>query len=505
MTEKGFRRSSNGSLTHKNDTKNAYRRFAGISGEEEDHSKYTREALSNFLILRNVFRDLNANDLEACCHVNRLWKFVADPLLIRYDVKLIRVHVKNDSSLDPFDKEDHVVLKQRRIHNNNDTEEVKYVTKDAQKILLGASKSGKMVIHLVISDYGHAENFDGFVSRFGRFVLSCSPEGSQMTVNELCKRLLRDFPNLQELDTSKYFFYPGCDLFNSSIPENRLKFLRKINVKGFELKNYESLATILKIGPNLEEIHNFPILLSDSLIVTKKGSLVKSVQYHVGERQELNEDTFATALEKLASHASLRTLTILQSESFDFQNIPPMTALEEITIMFSDVLAVTSPNGSSLLGDRKSKAVSQSWPDLEYLIIKVDCLYDPSGVQRFQYRTLDAAFTGIPDHIVSELKDPQSREKFSQEDLQNFKDVSTIRKLSKLKVLKIDGSQPHLDSKALNRLSTLTPLSYEFGFKFLPDLRFIVGTRKHFEIQSVQEIKALLEPLMTFEVERGHY
>ncbi|CAG7732946.1 unnamed protein product [Allacma fusca] len=530
------------------------------------NNKLAEAALSNFVILRNIFSTLKTKDLESCCHVSQYWRTVADPLIItHYDIALGREGMGDfdDDNYDDAWVSDHVVIKERARYNPSNFREYESNFEGISNTLEEVLQTQKISINLLI--YGHIdtshENVTRFMTKFGSFVRSLSfGDEATMTIKQFCKLVVHNFPNLERLNCSmiRLTEYSTDKLnFNLDLPENKLHHLKRIHFSlGVEFK-FECFVTILKIAPNLEEIRDFPIQLVNSLVITQKARTLKSLVYPHNEPWLLdaNGETIVTVFEKLAqlqpklesfrfvptsfwpvgflpliksqvysvlqsSEASLKTLSMIPSESYGFQNTPPLKALKAIEFQVTGIndehyfpadisLAEIFPNVTdvSIFMKLSENIVNHYFPPNVFSpwgsqIRKLKLLL--GNCKRFFRNwynrgqgwspwSLTLITVSLPD-LVTQLKDPLTRENFTSDHIQEFRSGSTIGKLKKLKALKLILRNRFLSSDFNDKLPTLSQVSNDFAFSLLPDLKVTVGVWKN--LRFAEEIKTSLQPLV---------
>ncbi|CAG7815906.1 unnamed protein product [Allacma fusca] len=357
----------------------------------EEPCKFTLEALSNFLVVRNIFANLDNNDLESCSQVNQCWKSIADPIMIRY----FRIEIRNDEANvfrndeNDFSKSTYVIIKRINSLFIDEFPELNCNLPDASKFLQNAMQTGKISIDLTINIPGYfkSTSIRDFLTKFGHLVERFS-SNVYKTMNTLCENLVGYFPSLQNLNITDSTLESFGSTFNPNLPENQHQHLKTIHYSTFE-RSYKNLVAILSFAPNLKEFYNFPILKMKAAVITGKAAVIKSLKYpdgrdHSGDEMEddeedsgdetnSNRENFQTALEKFAvlepklaefsfficddcpneyvfeepfpdlvksilqsSHDSLERITMFPNLFIDLSDISPFTALKKISFVFGD-------------------------------------------------------------------------------------------------------------------------------------------------------------------------
>jgi hypothetical protein len=145
--------------------------------------------------------------------------------------------------------------------------------------------------------------------------------------------------------------------------------------------------------------------------------------------------------------------------------------------------------------------MSVCWPEMEVISIRAFGTTNEGGW------TFDSVFTGIPEREVLQLRaaDPETwNTLFTPEQIENWKQASTLRKLTKLKVLKFEP-MGFWQREFLQKLASISLVSKEFGFQFLPGLQIVIRTweDEHCkEWQQLIDVKTSLEPLVDVKVEK---
>ncbi|CAG7732948.1 unnamed protein product [Allacma fusca] len=133
----------------------------------------------------------------------------------------------------------------------------------------------------------------------------------------------------------------------------------------------------------------------------------------------------------------------------------------------------------------------QLWPDLESLVIGLD--YSWYVWNSSPLPTLDSVLTGISEDLIIQLKDQSTKEKFTADQIQEFRSGSTIAKFKKLKTLKLIVRCRFLTSDFDDKLIALSKVSSDFAFELLPGLKVTLGIWK--DHQFAKEMKTAFEPL----------
>ncbi|CAG7647727.1 unnamed protein product [Allacma fusca] len=253
----------------------------------------TGTALDNHLILKEIFGYLSPADLKSCCEVNEFWGSVADPMIFDYQIvwrslKYVKVRTTNG-------------YKNPKIQERSSSiaAEMKYLRNLKRGIFID------MTIDFSVDTVNLSENEGSreFVTSFGSMVYKLTQTGVRHTsyggllfpVEENVKVYCNDFPNVEDLrlvgGNWRDFVGPVASGYGSLEIEVPMFHVRKFyfgrshyynarNRRDSGIFTYLSASNLLKLVPNVQEIHVVPFTMLKEFRSMNKLHLLRSVTFN---------------------------------------------------------------------------------------------------------------------------------------------------------------------------------------------------------------------------------
>ncbi|CAG7726858.1 unnamed protein product, partial [Allacma fusca] len=235
-------------------------------------------------ILKEIFRHLSPGDLERCRDVNTIWRSIADPMFVDYQIIWISARTMS--------------VKIRMGYGDQQIEERSSTIEAEMEYLKNMKPPIFIDLTLDFSEqlqFSHSEKriCREFVTRFGPMVYKLTHK--QVGINHVASFFLcgysqddgtgsdfgiycRDFPNAEELRLSCGFWAQFvCRHDNFWVNLNVQKFY----FEPFNTKFENFTATrLLEVVPNVREIYCLPLTMVEELRQMKKLHLLRSVEYY---------------------------------------------------------------------------------------------------------------------------------------------------------------------------------------------------------------------------------
>ncbi|CAG7833826.1 unnamed protein product [Allacma fusca] len=248
---------------------------------------HTDSALSNILVLKQIFSNLSHHDLVNCCKVSKLWRSIAGPIMCHYRLTTTipsddipcEVKVEKISGFPPINEK---------------------FTIDFRGLITRLDKcihKNRMLIELNIIDRPHfqprSDIYIPFLTAHGHRIYSLNYESLSTSVDiSTYSRFLSYLPNLEILQGNE------LDLVRRGTGESPVRCkLRRVHFG--DSANFDLWDYVLSIAPNVKEIRGFPIGFSELLSRYQKTNSIQSL---VGYDPQPNSDLqrYEASLRQLA-------------------------------------------------------------------------------------------------------------------------------------------------------------------------------------------------------------